>query len=66
MLCEEILIYRVVLNNVIRDIVKDHQIALRGKDNTVVRQFKAAVLEGGEDSNLHVRVGQTAVSDARP
>ena len=43
---EEILIYRIVLNDVIGDIVEDHQIALRRKDDAVIRQLKATMLEG--------------------
>ena len=65
-LAKEILVNRIVLNDVVRDVVEDHQIGLRREDHTVIRQLKAAVLEGGENRDVNIRIGQTTVGDARP
>ena len=65
-LAKEILVNRIVLNDVVRDVVEDHQIGLRREDHTVIRQLKAAVLESGENCDVDVRIGQTTVGDARP
>ena len=65
-LAKEILVDRIVLNDVVSDVVEDHQIGLRREDHAVIRQLKAAVLESGEHRDINIGIGQTTVGDARP
>ena len=66
MLAEEVLVNRVVLYNVVSDVVEDHQVRLWRKHHPVVRQLKATVLEGGQHGDVNIRIGETTVGDARP
>lgn len=46
MFAEEVLIYRIVLNDIVGDVVQDHQVRLRRKDDAVIRQLEATMLVG--------------------
>ena len=66
MLAEEVLIYRIVLNDIVGDVVQDHQVRLRRKDDAVIRQLEATMLVGRKHRHGDVLVRETTVSDARP
>ncbi|MNG65590.1 hypothetical protein D3C79_238580 [compost metagenome] len=63
---EEVLIYGVVLNDVVGDVVHDRQIGLRREHHAVIRQFEAAVLIRRQHRHVDLLVAQTAIGNARP
>jgi hypothetical protein len=62
----EFLIDRLVLDDVVADVVEDRQVALRLEDQFVVGKFGRAMAEGREHVNLDVLAGQTTVGHPRP
>ncbi len=63
MLAEEVLIYRIVLNDIVGDVVQDHQVRLRRKDDAVIRQLEATMLVGESTATVTFWL-ETTVSDA--
>ena len=60
---EEVLIYRIVLNDIVGDVVQDHQVRLWRKDDAVIR---GSGHDAGGVQHRHgdVLVRETTVSDA--
>ena len=65
-LLHELGVNRLVLDDVVRDVVEDRQIGLRREDHLVVGQLARTVGERGQDMDLGRLVGQATIGDARP
>ena len=65
-LLHEGFIHRLVLDDVVADVVEDGQVGLRLEDQFVVRQFAGTMTEGRQHVDLDVLGGQATVGDARP
>ncbi|MNL47043.1 hypothetical protein D3C87_1698090 [compost metagenome] len=66
MFANEVLVDRASFNDVIGDVVKDHQIGLRLEHHGNVGQFEAAVFEGRQHDNFHMGLAQAPVGDPAP
>jgi len=65
-LFDELLVVRLVLDDVIGDEVQDGQIGLGGEYHTVVGQLKAAVLISGEHMHFAAGLGQAGIRMKAP
>ena len=63
---DELGIDRLVLDDVVGDVVEDRQVGLRREDHAVVGQFERPVLEGRQHVHLAALVGQPPIGQARP
>ena len=63
---DELLVDPAGLDDVVGDVVEDHEIGLRGEHHRDVGELEIAVLEGREHGHLDVRRGQAAVGHPGP
>jgi len=63
---DEVVVHRVVFDDVVGDVVQDHQIGLRRKDHRDIGQVETAMLECREDGDFHMGVAEPPVGHARP
>ncbi len=63
---DEVLIDGTALDDVVGDVVEDHQVGLGVEHHGNVGQVEAAVLEGGHHRDLDVRRTEPAIGDAGP
>ncbi|CQR21938.1 Uncharacterised protein [Yersinia enterocolitica] len=64
MAIQEALINGIILNNVIGDVIHNHQIGLWGKDDRVISQFKAAMFKSRQYRNSDMLIRQATAGHA--
>ncbi len=65
-LVDELPVHRILLHDVVGDVVEDRQIGLRLEDHAVVGQLKAAMLIGRQHVHFATRPRQTGIGETRP